>query len=83
MQIYATNETRTFCAMDDYVERSVLMSIKTKTVRQCTLKFTSGGTSAPKLKLNFEPWLKIKLYAQTYRDTTEIQHYAINKGCKD
>ena len=35
MQIYATNETRTFCAMDDYVERSVLMSIKTKTVRQC------------------------------------------------
>ena len=33
MQIYATNKTRTFCAMDDHVERSVLMSIKTKTVR--------------------------------------------------
>ena len=32
MQIYATNETRTFCAMDDHVERSVLTSIKTKTV---------------------------------------------------
>ena len=23
MQIYATNETRTLCAMDDHVERSV------------------------------------------------------------
>ena len=32
MQIYAMNETRTFCAMDDHVERSVLTSIKTKTV---------------------------------------------------
>ena len=27
--------------------------------------------------------LKIKLHAHTYRDTTEIQHYAINKWCKD
>ena len=27
--------------------------------------------------------LKIKLYAHTYRDTTEIQLYAINKKCKD
>ena len=27
--------------------------------------------------------LKIKLYPHTYRDTTEIQHYAINKQCKD
>ena len=33
MQIYATNETRTFSVMDDHVERSVLTSIKTKTVR--------------------------------------------------
>ena len=33
MQIYATNETRTFFPMDDHVERSVLTSIKTKTVR--------------------------------------------------
>ena len=33
MQIYATNETHAFCAMDDHVERSVLRSIKTKTVR--------------------------------------------------
>ena len=32
MQIYATNETRTFSAMDDHVERLVLTSIKTKTV---------------------------------------------------
>ena len=31
--VYATNETRTFCAMDDHVERSVLTSIKTRTVR--------------------------------------------------
>ena len=33
MQVYATNGTRAFCAMDDHVERSVLRSIKTKTVR--------------------------------------------------
>ena len=33
MQIYATNETRAFCAMDDHVEGSVLRSIKTKTGR--------------------------------------------------
>ena len=33
MQIYATNETHTFCGMDDHAERLVLMSIKTKTVR--------------------------------------------------
>ena len=33
MSLYATNETRAFCAMDDHVERSVLRSIKTKTVR--------------------------------------------------
>ena len=39
MQIYATNETRTFCAMDDHVERSVLTSIKTKTVRIKNLFF--------------------------------------------
>ena len=39
MQIYATNETRTFCAMDDHVERSVLTSIKTKTVRIKSLFF--------------------------------------------
>ena len=32
MQIYATNETRTFGAMEDHVERSVLTSIKAKTV---------------------------------------------------
>ena len=32
MQIYAMNETRTFCAMDDHVERSVITSIKAKTV---------------------------------------------------
>ena len=32
MQIYATNETRTFRTMDDHVERSVLTSIKAKTV---------------------------------------------------
>ena len=32
MQIYATNETRTFCAVEDHVERSVLTSIKAKTV---------------------------------------------------
>ena len=39
MQIYATNETRSFCAMDDHVERSVLTSIKTKTVRIKSLFF--------------------------------------------
>ena len=39
MQIYAMNETRTFCAMDDHVERSVLTSIKTKTVRIKSLFF--------------------------------------------
>ena len=39
MQIYATNEARTFCAMDDHVERSVLTSIKTKTVRIKSLFF--------------------------------------------
>ena len=39
MQIYATNEARTFCAMDDHVERSVLTSIKTKTVRIKSLYF--------------------------------------------
>ena len=39
MQIYATNETRTFCAMDDHVERSVLTSIKTKTVQIKSLFF--------------------------------------------
>ena len=39
MQIYATNKTRTFCAMDDHVERSVLMSIKTLTVWIKTLFF--------------------------------------------
>ena len=39
MQIYATNETGTFCAMDDHVERSVLTSIKTKTVRIKSLLF--------------------------------------------
>ena len=33
MQIYAMNKTRTFCAMGNRVERSVLTSIKTKTVR--------------------------------------------------
>ena len=27
--------------------------------------------------------LKIKLYAHTYLDTSEIQHYAINEYCKD
>ena len=27
--------------------------------------------------------LKTKLHAHTYRDTTEIQHYAKNKQCKD
>jgi len=32
MQIYAMNETHTFCAIDDHVARSVLMSTKTKTV---------------------------------------------------
>ena len=32
MQI-VSNETGAFCAMDDHVERSVLRSIKTKTVR--------------------------------------------------
>ena len=30
---YADGKTHTFCTMDDHVERSVLMSIKTKTVR--------------------------------------------------
>ena len=39
MQIYATNETRTFCAMDDHLECSVLTSIKTKTVRIKSLFF--------------------------------------------
>ena len=39
MQIYATNETRTFCAVDDHVERLVLTSIKTKTVRIMSLFF--------------------------------------------
>ena len=34
MQIYATNETHSFRAMEDHVERSVFKtSIKTKTVR--------------------------------------------------
>ena len=40
MQIYATNETRTFCAMDDHVERSVLTSIKAKTVLIKSLFFS-------------------------------------------
>ena len=39
MQIYATNKTHTFCAMDDHVKRSVLTSIKTKTVRSKSLFF--------------------------------------------
>ena len=39
MQIYAANEARIFCAVDDHVERSVLMSIKTKTVRINSLFF--------------------------------------------
>ena len=39
MQVYATNGTRAFCAMDDHVERSVLWSIKTKTVRIKSLFF--------------------------------------------
>ena len=39
MQIYATNETRAFCTMDDHVERSVLRSIKTKAVRIKSLLF--------------------------------------------
>ena len=39
MQIYATNETHAFCAMDDHVERSVLRSIKTKTVQIKSLFF--------------------------------------------
>ena len=37
--IYATNKIRTFCAIDDHVERSVLTSIKTKTVRIKNLFF--------------------------------------------
>ena len=41
MQIYATNEARTFCAMDDHVERSVLTSIKAKTV--CIKSFFFPG----------------------------------------
>jgi len=39
MKIYATNETHTFCAMDNHAERSVLTSIKTKTVRIKSLFF--------------------------------------------
>ena len=41
MQICATNETRrtTFCAVDDHVGRSVLTSIKKKTVRIKSLFF--------------------------------------------
>ena len=39
MQIYATNETRTFYRMDDHVEHLVLTSIKTKTVRVKSLFF--------------------------------------------
>ena len=39
MQIYATNETRTFRAVDDHVECSVLTSIKTKTARIKSLFF--------------------------------------------
>ena len=45
---YATNETCAFCAIDDHVERSVLRTIKTKTVRIKSLffqvrKFLSNG----------------------------------------
>ena len=39
MQIYATNKTCTFCAVDDHVERSVLTSIKTKKVQIKSLFF--------------------------------------------
>ena len=39
MQIYATNEIRTFCATDDHVERSILTSIETKTLRIKSLFF--------------------------------------------
>ena len=42
MQVYDTHGTRAFCAMDDHVERSersVLRSIKTKTVRIKSLVF--------------------------------------------
>ena len=39
MQIYAMNEIRTFCATDNHVERSVLTSIKTKTLRIKSLFF--------------------------------------------
>ena len=39
MQISASNETHAFCAIDDHVERSVLRSIKTKTVRIKSLLF--------------------------------------------
>ena len=40
MQIYPMNETRTFSAMDDHVERSVLTSIKAKTVLIKSLFFS-------------------------------------------
>ena len=36
---YATKESRALCAMNDHVERSVLRSIKTKTVRIKSLFF--------------------------------------------
>ena len=39
MQISASNETNAFCAIDDHVERSVLRSMKTKTVRIKSLLF--------------------------------------------
>ena len=39
MQIYATKETRTFCAIDDHVERPVLTSIQKKTVGIKSLVF--------------------------------------------
>ena len=42
MQIYATNKTRTFWATDDHVKRSVLTSIKTKTVRVIKEPFFPG-----------------------------------------
>ena len=46
MQIYATNETRTFCATDDHVEHSVLTSIKQK---QCGLRaFFPGKNRVPR-----------------------------------
>ena len=50
MQIYATNETRAFCAMDNHVKRSVLRSIKTKTVRIKVARLDFLGLIPPKFE---------------------------------